>query len=334
MLDEPCAVKAERIGELDLGERVGVDLRFAASRSGGHGEFVEEVEFQEPVAGSGCRYIASMVDAGIRIARYDDPLARIDWSGVARDCWWLPPDTLSLSGVPAFEALPLAMRQRLSQCEYLHLLHMGLALEALFVERLAVLAQRSDDLGVRAAYLREIREEAGHSLMFVELMRRSGIALAPPRRMAVDHLLGRCIRPGSALFWALVVAGEEVPNRLNRRIARGVEDVTLSAVVYRMAALHSEDEARHAAFARERCRAAAARLPAWRRVTASPLLARALALLVDRLHYPPRAVYESAGLPPAARWHRAARDSRMRRELATAMLAPTCDFLRRAGWRV
>src|SRR6266496_3019079 len=116
-------------------------------------------------------------------APYLDPLARIDWSGVDRDCWWLPPQALSLAGVPEFETLPLDHRRRLSHYEYAHLLEIGLWLEALFVERLARLARGTTDFERRSRYLLEIREEAGHSLMFLELIRRSGVML-PSRRGA------------------------------------------------------------------------------------------------------------------------------------------------------
>ena len=269
-------------------------------------------------------------------APYEDPVTRIDWDAVDRDCWWLPPDALSLAGVADFEALPIGARRRLSHCEYLHLLQTGLWLEALFVERLALLAYRADDLDRRAAYLAEMREEAGHSLMFVELIRRSGVPLRPARGIAVrgGHALGRSIPADSSLFWALVVAGEELPNRLNLRLRRGVENATLSAVVYRMAQIHIRDEAMHAAFARSQCEARTKRLAPWQRALASRALAPILRAFARHLHYPPAAIYESAGLAPAARWRDAARRNPERRALCDETLAPTLEFLRRIGWRV
>ena len=269
-------------------------------------------------------------------APYEDPLFQIDWNAVDRDCWWLPPDALSLAGVPEFEALPLADRRRLSHCEYLHLLQTGLWLEALFVERLALLAWRTDDPDARAAYLREIREEAGHSLMFVELIRRSGIAI-PPRQAAgvrMAHALGRFIPPGSALFWAMVVIGEELPNRLNRQLQRGVEDVTLSAVVFRIARIHSHDEAMHAAFARRQCEEATRRLAPWRIALLSRVLAPAFAAFTRHIHYPPAPVYEGAGLRPAGRWRAAALRNPARQALARQTATPTLEFLRRIGWKL
>ncbi len=267
-------------------------------------------------------------------APYEDPLFQIDWDAVDHQCWWLPPDALSLAGVEEFEALPLALRQRLSHCEYLHLLQTGIWLEALFVERLALLAWRTGDPHTRAAYLREIREEAGHSLMFVELIRRSGIALDPRQSAGVclAHALGRRVPPGSALFWALVVIGEELPNRFNRQLQRGVEDVTLSAVVFRIARIHSHDEAMHAAFARRQCEAATQRVAPWRRALLSRALARVFGAFVRHVHYPPPPVYESAGLRPVNRWRAMALRNPARRALAQQTTAPTLEFLRRIGW--
>ena len=69
--------------------------------------------------------------------RYEDPLAQIDWSAMDRDCWWLPPQALSLCAVAQFEALPLKTRQCLSQLEYVHLLQAGLWLESQFMARMA-----------------------------------------------------------------------------------------------------------------------------------------------------------------------------------------------------
>jgi para-aminobenzoate N-oxygenase AurF len=267
---------------------------------------------------------------------YEDPLARIDWNGVDRDCWWLPPETLSLAGIAEFEALPLAARRRLSHYEYAHLLDIGLWLEALFIERLARLVRRTGDVEHRGRYLQEIREEAGHSLMFVELSRRSGVALPARRRpgLRLAEALGKWIASGSALFWAMVVIGEELPYRLTRRLERGVEDVTVSAVVYRMAQLHGREEASHAAYARARCEEATLQLPSWQRRLLSPVLSRMFSAFSTYLYFPPTAVYRGAGLSPATPWRVLALRNPVRRQQAAAMSRPTLEFLSGVGWRV
>lgn len=268
--------------------------------------------------------------------RYEDPLARIDWDGVARDCWWMPPAALSLSGVPDFEALPLATRQRLSQLEYVHLLQAGLWLESQFMARLAELAHRTKDAERQVRFLHEVREEAGHSLMFVELLRRSGFGVDKQRGLGVRIVdaLGKLVPSDSALFWAMVVVGEELPDRLNRRVRRGIEDETLSAVVYRMAEIHLRDEAAHAAYAREQCRQSSARCARWRKALLTPGLSVAIDLYARYVYYPQAAVYARAGLDPAHDWRRAALENPLRRAQVGEMLRPSLEFLRRNGWPV
>ena len=268
--------------------------------------------------------------------RYEDPLERIDWRDVDRECWWLPPQLLSLSGVAQFEQLPVRTRQRLSHLEYVHLLEAGLWLESQFMARLARLAHRCPDVASSARFLHEVREEAGHSLMFVELLQRSGYGVSRRRALgmrAVD-LLGGLVSSRSALFWAMVVIGEELPDQLNRRLRRGVEEATLSTVVYRMADIHTRDEAMHCALAREQCRQSAARCPAWQRALLAPALSVAIDLYASYVYFPSVATYERAGLAPARLWHARARANVDRRQQVARMLRPTLEFLNRSGWRV
>jgi hypothetical protein len=269
-------------------------------------------------------------------APYQDPLARIDWNGIDRECWWLPPQALSLAGIAEFEALPLDARRRLSHYEYVHLLDIGLWLESLLVERFARLACRSNDFIPRMRYLQEIREEAGHSLMFIELIRRSGVRL-PAARGALRGFadtLGRRVPSRSALFWAMVVIGEELPDRLNHRLQRGVEEVMLSAVVYRVAQVHGLDEADHSAYARARCEQETALLHEWQRALLSPVLSRIFDAFARYCYFPPAAVYRCSGLAPAAKWRARALRNPLRHEHVGAMLRPTLDFLKRIGWRM
>ena len=268
--------------------------------------------------------------------RYEDPLATIDWDAVDRDCWWLPPAALSLSGVAEFEALPLATRRRLSQLEYVHLLQAGLWLESQFMARLAILAHRTKDAERQVRFLHEVREEAGHSLMFVELLRRSGFGIDKDRGLAtrVVDVLGGLVPSNSALFWAMVVVGEELPDRLNRRLRRGVEDATLSTVVYRMAHIHLRDEAAHSAYAREQCRQSAERCARWQKALLSPGLSIAINLYARHVYYPQASVYARAGLTPARAWRRAALANPVRRAQVDEMLRPSLEFLRRHGWEV
>lgn len=267
---------------------------------------------------------------------YRDPLAQLRWEHVATDAWWLPPEAVSLAGLEAFERLPLAVRRRLSHYELARVLEAGLWLESLFMERFARASGRAAGGALRARYLHEIREEAGHSLMFLELLGRSGVRLpaAARPRSRLATALGRLLPFSGALFWTLTVIGEELGDRLTRTIPRGVEEATLSAVVYHMARLHVRDEGRHIAHTRSACAAASRRLPRWWRAALSPLVQRAFDAYTVRLYYPPRALYLCAGLPPEVDWHRLARASAGRRRFVAQATGPTLDFLRGLGWRL
>jgi hypothetical protein len=267
---------------------------------------------------------------------YVDPLAVLRWEHVATDAWWLPPEALSLASVAPFERLPLAVRRRLSHYEFALVLETGLWLESLFMERFSRASEGEADPARRALYLHEVREEAGHSLMFLELLGRSGVripAQAQPRSGPAT-LLGRLLPFPGALFRTFTVIGEELGDSLTRLIPRGAEQAMVSAVVYHMARLHVRDEARHIAHTRAACAEATRRLPRWRRALLSPLVQLAFDAFAERLYYPPRALYRCAGLPPGVDWRKLARASAARRSFVERATRPTLDFLRGAGWAV
>lgn len=269
-------------------------------------------------------------------APYVDPLARLNWQHVDTDAWWLPPWALSLAGVDAFESLPPGTRRRLSHYEFAYLLETGLWLEAIFIERFGAGLNRTRDPELRARYLHEIREEAGHSLMFIELLGRAGVQVPPEAhpRQALATLVGRLVPMSGPLFWTFTVIGEELGDRLNRMVPRGIEDATLSAVVYHMARLHARDEARHIAHTRAACAEATRRVASWRRAALAPLVGAAFDRFAGRLYYPPPALYAAAGLPRELDWRRLARANPARRALVVEATKPTLEFLRSIGWHI
>jgi hypothetical protein len=273
---------------------------------------------------------------------YHDPLGKLNWDSVARDAWWLPPEALSLAGVPAFECLPLADRQRLSHFEFAHLLETGMWLESLFISRLASDLDKTADTALKRRYLHEIREEAGHSLMFIELMARSGVSIPDARahRPRLARLVGRHAPADGLLFWTTVLAGEEFPNRMNAMVRAGIEQSTVSAVVYRMVDLHMRDEARHIAHARTAVESLAREASTWRK----RLTSAALGIVIDQfarfMFFPPPPVYRLAlgasGTNGAGciQWAALAAASTARSELVSQSLQPTLAFLERLGLQV
>lgn len=263
--------------------------------------------------------------------RYRDPLAAVNWAQLSLDSWWLPPDCLSLAGVAAFEGLPESSRRRLSRYEFLHWLQVGLWLERLFLARTAQgLAGAATPLDY-AARLHELREEAGHSLLFLKFMEVSGLhlpaaAFPAPRLLT---LLARLTPADSLLFRLAVVIGEEVPDKFNRRIR--AQAYGIDPVVARVVGLHMMDEARHVARGRLRAEERLAHLaPPGRYLTARTLTAL-LGPFARTLFLPAPPLYELAGLGDGRRWHALASANPARLALMRACLAPTLAWLARQG---
>lgn len=269
---------------------------------------------------------------------YHDPVARIHWDALSREHYWLPPEALSLHGVPAFMALDEHDRRRLSQYEFLNFIDAGLWLEGIFMERIArAMAQVDGDRAELKYRLHELREEAGHSLMFLELIERSGLSPPPPVRTGrwFADLYGRRAPIESLGFWLTVVMGEEVPDRLNRYLRRHPAGVC--PVILEIATSHVIDEARHIAYARETVEARLRSAGAWRRALLRSLLRPVLRQFVDAFYFPRAALYESAGLTPGRHWQRLARANPRRHQFIDQCLNPTLAMFRRRGldlrWR-
>ena len=266
---------------------------------------------------------------------YQDPLGSLPWETLGADGWWLPPAAISLAGMDAFEAQPETVRRRLSRLEFLGFLDAGLWLEGIFMERIVRSLPSRGTTAERMYHLHELREEAGHSLMFLQLMEKSGLHL--PRkgisRPWLIDLLGRRLPARGALFWLSVVVGEEVPDRLNRAIRRlGSQDV--HPLVRQMCTLHIIDEARHIAHARDALEHALQTMGKRRRRLLTPLVDAYIRRFVDTFYLPCAAVYELAGLTPGTRWRELARRNPARRDFVLECVGPTLNYLRNLGFAV
>ncbi|MHB8255216.1 MAG: diiron oxygenase [Acidiferrobacter sp.] len=260
---------------------------------------------------------------------YRDPVTRVNWDRLSRKAFWLPEQAVSLYGIPEFDALPLATRQALSHHEFVHFLDAGVWLESIFLERLARAALKGPR-ETRVYHLHELREEAGHSLMFLQFFELCGLPDKAFRQRYDRFLthLGRWLPFQSTLFWGAILLGEEVPDRLNRYIRVHAEDVCPVAV--ELSVLHSTDEARHIAYGREILKN---RLESSNAVTRR-LLGSALSVLLSRFvttfYYPPASLYREAGLPDGP-WAAQARTNATRRLFVAHCLGPTVTRLRGLG---
>ena len=268
-------------------------------------------------------------------APYRDPLSRIDWGRLNTRQYWLPPEAVSLHGVPEFMNRPETERRRLSHYEFLSFIEAGLWLEGMFMERIArSMRQERRNLTALKYRLHEMREEAGHSLMFLELMERSGLSIPYRRhsRLRLANLFGRYAPLESAGFWMATVIGEEIPDRMNRYIRQHSD--RLCPVIVEMSTLHLIDEARHITYARDMAESRLAWLHGWQRQLLHLLLKKLLRQFIDVFYYPDARLYELAGFYPGARWEALARGSGHRRHFVEHCLHPTLEIFRRRGFRL
>jgi len=261
---------------------------------------------------------------------YRDPLAVLDWRTLTLDRYWLPPEAVSLHGLPEFDALSDAARMRLSQYEFLAIAQTGVALERIAMEATARRLRRAEPNAEYAFLLHEMREEAGHSLMFLRLASASGLELPDWGKALPRYARAASWLLNDVLYWFMRVVVQDVPDKLNRYVRRhsGPE---VSPFVRQMIALQMMDEARHLAYARRRLELSMQA----RRRAAAPILPRACDLLFNRfLHtffWPRAALYERAGLGDGRAWRRAALRNKQRREFVLRLVAPTMRLLSQHG---
>lgn len=265
---------------------------------------------------------------------YRDPLTSLDWDALDTRDYWLPPQALSICGLPEFATLNEAVKRRLSQYEFINVMLCGLWLESVFIVRLGSALAGGMDAAERSWLLHEIREEAGHSLMFLRLIELSALPL-PERTWRGPWLADACARrlPATGpLFWLAAAIGEDIPDKFNRYVRQ--HGGAVNPVIREACTLHIVDEARHIAYARERLEIHLARTGTLRRRSLAAALDLLLRQFAVRFYFPPAEFYELAGLTRGTWWRRAARANPQRREFVRERMAPTVRMLRHYGFRV
>lgn len=264
-------------------------------------------------------------------APYRDPLAGINWSQLGTHGHWLPEAALSLYGLPEFDALAPAMRQALSQYEFAHVMHCGLWLESIFLRRTSRRLRAGMPRAEHEYLLHELREEAGHSLMFLRAIESSGLAVPEGNWRAPwpASALSRVAPAGGGLFWLAMLIGEDVPDKFNRYV-RGQQD-EINTAVRQICTLHVVDEARHISLAGHKLEAALAGTGAARRRLLSAAARLLLRQVSHAFYFPPARFYELAGLARGSRWRAAALRNPVRRRFVAERIVPTARLLESYG---
>jgi len=267
-------------------------------------------------------------------APYRDPVEAIDWQASDDEQPWLPLSMLSVDGLPLRDQLSEETLRRLSRAEFSRLCVAGMWLEGLLISRVTergFVGARVDEARVM---LQEVREETGHSLMFLEMVDRAGLADVP--LLGDTKLLTRVahhLNPDGPEFWSMVYIGETVTDTFATQALKAVRKCgeAICPVARQVLDLHHHDEARHIAAARVFLANRAELMTRPRRM----IFARTLRFLLKRFLaatlYPTVESLAVAGVPDPQNAAAAVRACPQRRRLAEACAAPALGLLGRGG---
>ncbi|MGZ8752836.1 MAG: diiron oxygenase [Acidimicrobiia bacterium] len=246
----------------------------------------------------------------------------------------IPDELLTLDGL-VVDGRPVTLtteqKARLSREEVAAMLTMGVHFEAVLTAGFARQVAEAPDLSdPRVTYmLHEIGEEARHSRAFIRLIDELG----PTAKNPIDtpftnwalNRLTRSLAKTEALLFVMVLAGEEIPDLLQKLAADHPGTDPLLAALNRY---HRMEEARHLSFARTV-------LPeAWARVgwIERQRVRFAAPLMIDQLWqaFVHPGVYATVGLPTWKTWKAVAQLPR-RIELRKLATRPVLETLLEAG---
>jgi hypothetical protein len=239
------------------------------------------------------------------VVKHFDAYADVDWDAPehaidrADPRFEIPADR-PLGATSWYRALPQPVRAQLG----LHLIasqvKLGLEFERVLKHGLLEFASTlADDAPeFRYAY-HEVIEEAQHSLMFHELVKRIGLEV--PGLGWLDRWGSRRVarsgRTFPELFFLFVLGGEEPIDHAQRETLRSGHDV--HPLLTRIMRIHVTEEARHICFAREYLRHHVPHLTSRRRVSLAVQVPLLLADMTRQMMHPSAHVVRTYDMPRA-----------------------------------
>ena len=267
-------------------------------------------------------------------ARYRDPWVELDFDAADASRPWLPYELLSLAALPVQATMTESERLRLSHVDFARLCAAGLWLEGLLISRVTARGFVGAPTDEARIMLQEVREEAGHGLMFLEMIERAGLSrveLLGPTRLLT--WIARRLEPRHAEFWAMVYIGESITNNFAARALRpDSESGRICPLARQVLALHHRDEARHIAAARTLLEARIGAMGALRRHAFAATFGFLLERFLTATLYPTPASLAVLGFKQPRRLARAVRACPARGRVACACAAPALRFIARAGF--
>ena len=249
----------------------------------------------------------------------------------------IPDELLLTAGLDA--DLGADVRRALAVEQTAAMLEGGIRLEAILLTGFGrFIADHPDVTDPRVTYLlHELGEETRHSRLFIRVLEQLGSTATNPFRTGLNARVGRRVVRLSisspAMLCTMVLAGEEIPDLIQRRL---IDHPDTDPYLRRVSQYHRQEEARHIGFARilvPEVWATATRRDRFLVRRVAPVI---IGLLLEtQLLHP--GIYEAAGLPGRRTWravHRTDHYRQLRIEACRPLLQalPFRDRVPR-GWR-
>ena len=255
-----------------------------------------------------------------------DPDTDLPWGELGHG-QLIPDDLLTVAGLGI--DLDADARRRLAREEVASMLAMGVRFEAVLCAGFArMIAEAPELCDPRITYmLHEVGEETRHSRAFLRVIEE----LPPETRNPFDrraftwllHRTTRRIAAHDTLLLVMTLAGEEIPDLLQRLVAEHPDSDTMLVALNRY---HRQEEARHLSYARAVLTESWTRAPRWERALVRHGVPGLVTLLWQNFVHP--GVYAAAGLPTWATWkavQRLPRRVELRRVATRPVLAALID---------
>jgi hypothetical protein len=184
----------------------------------------------------------------VSCAEYRSPYESFEWPAeIGDDAWCMAPEYISLNGTPQYAALSDAQRRRLSRYEAVNLFSVTVHGEKSFIAYLAPLLYNDRFRDLTPYMLHFLDEENKHLVYFGEFCTRYAGKIYPTRIHQVDAHKDRPVGERLLIFFASVLAFEQMTDALNAKMG---EDARLHPLARQINLAHHKDESRHIAFGR------------------------------------------------------------------------------------
>jgi hypothetical protein len=233
-----------------------------------------------------------------------DAYADVDWASVGSPLdvtdprWELPIGIEPLAATAWYQGLPQAERARLGIERSAGMLKVGWQFENLLQRGLLQRSLVLPDDHPQLRYLQhEVAEEAQHTLMFQELIRRVPAPVGGvPRAYLVwtERLILRMAVTKPALFFIFVMGGEDPADCLQRRLLRSGQGHPLFQQIVK---IHVAEEARHLSFARGYLTDKAPHFTWWQRQRVAFAIPLVMAFMARMMLYPSPEYVERNQIP-------------------------------------